>query len=83
MLKENNIAIPAGMKELVEQKSQETQLQRRSSVLNAAGMSGLISNQAMGGGGGSSAASSSELRELKLKLARKEKEVKELKEELD
>lgn len=53
-------------------------MQRRSSILNSAGVLGL--SQSMSGG--DAGISTSELREIKLKLALKEKENKELKEEM-
>lgn len=46
-------------------------MKRRSSILDAGAIAGLT--QASGGGGGQANVSSSELRDLKLKLARSEK----------
>lgn len=78
LLKSNSIQIPANLKETVEMKALE---RRQSITMNTNPMSGL-SNAGMPSGGSQAQVSNSELRELKLKLARKEKEAKELKEEL-
>ncbi len=63
----------------MEQKALEQQATRRSSVLNTQASMGL-SNAGMPQGGSQAQVSNSELRELKLKLSRKEQENKELKE---
>jgi len=38
LLKQNNIPVPESLKEVIEAKAVENQMQRRSSVLNAAGI---------------------------------------------
>lgn len=81
LLKSNNIPIPDSLKANVEAKAQEASSMRKSSVMNTAGGSGGGSGSK--GGGSQANVSNSELRELKLKLARVEKEAKQLKEELE
>ena len=66
----------------VEQKALEFQAVRKSQVLNTQASMGL-SNAGMPQGSSQAQVSNSELRELKLKLARKEKENKELKDQLE
>ena len=78
LLKSNSIEIPANLKETVEMKALE---RRQSITMNANQIAGL-SNAGMPSGGSQAQVSNSELRELKLKLARKEKEAKDLKDEL-
>ena len=70
------------MKATVEQKALEFQAVRKSQVLNTQASMGL-SNAGMPQGSSQAQVSNSELRELKLKLARKEKENKELKDQVD
>ena len=82
MLKQNNIEIPESLKDTVEAKAQETSMNRRSSVLNASIMVNNLANQGPSQGGAQANVSTSELRELKLKLARSEKENRELKEQI-
>lgn len=72
--------IPDQLKDVIQAKAEETQLQRRSSVLNAAGIQGLVQSNGGGMGGGGS---SKDHRELKLQLARKEKELKEMAAQLE
>ena len=57
-------------------------MNRRSSVLNASSMVNTLSSQGPSHGGAQANVSTSELRELKLKLARSEKENRELKEHI-
>ena len=81
LLRANNIPIPEGLQEAVEQKAQEVAMNRRSSVLSVAGASALgLGRQETRDTG---CVSSGELRDLKLKLARAERENKELKEQLE
>ena len=72
LLKQNNIEIPDSLKENAEMKAEESKMQRRSSVVNPGAIAGLMQSSG-GGGGGQANVSSSELRDLKLKLARSEK----------
>lgn len=81
LLKQNHIPIPMNLQEVIEQKSMETQASRRSSVLNASSIVGLQGVKSAGAG--DAGISNTELRELKLKLARKENENKELRQELE
>ena len=82
LLKQNNIDIPDNLKEVVETKAQETSNNRRSSVLGATGIINNLQSQVPSQGGAQANVSTSELRELKLKLARSEKENRELKEQI-
>ena len=81
LLRANNIPIPEGLQEAVEQKAQEVAMNRRSSVLSVAGASALGLGRQDTRDTGS--VSSGELRDLKLKLARAERENKELKAQLE
>ena len=81
LLKGNNIAIPDEMKEVIEAKAQETSSNRRSSVMSTQGIGGLL-GKGPSQGGAQANLSTGELRDLKLKLARSEKENKELREQI-
>lgn len=71
-MSDNNIAIPESFKASVEAKTSESSSKAKTQVLQAPAAS------ASGGSSGHHGASASEVRELKMKLARKEKENKEL-----
>ena len=83
LLKQNGIEVPESLKDTVEAKAQETNMNRRSSVLNPSSIaSALGASQGPSQGGAQHTMSTSELRDLKLKLARSEKENRELKEQI-
>ena len=84
LLKQNGIAVPESLKDTIEAKAQETNMNRRSSVVNASSITNSLgaSQGPSHGGGAQHSMSTSELRDLKLKLARSEKENRELKEQI-
>ena len=70
------------MQQVIAEKADEAKLNRRSSILNPAAMATMLNQgpvSGSGGMGGGANVSSGELRDLKLKLARSERENKELK----
>ena len=71
------------MKETIDAKAAETNLTRRSSIMGSAGIQGLLDHGPSKAGGTQANLSTGELRDLKLKLARSEKENRELKEQLN
>ena len=75
--------MPESLKDTIEAKAQETNMNRRSSVVNASSIASSLGAQGPSSQGGAQhSMSTSELRDLKLKLARSEKENRELKEQI-
>lgn len=77
LLTSNSIEIPANLKEVAEAKSQAAQETKRQSIVVAPAQLNAHSDRSRGGGGTGSA-NPQEVRDLKLKLARKERELREV-----